>query len=1384
MGLSLRKIGNSIRDVFDANTQSDQAKRVAQGQPRMYADQQKAAPRQSGVPYALPQRSTASRVFDQINPYDNGRTFKQATPTTDYSLGNQIYRSNKASILGSGRSTFGNVEGLAGLYDLAGKSEGQNRVTKLMRNTVNPTLDRIVKNENLSRPGYHGSQVANEAAIAYLTGGAASALSKSRFVAPVVSKIPTLSKSTGAGGKLLNYATKPSTVANVAQDTLIGSGQRSARGEDISAGTIGMDAGTSLAFQGALTGAGKVASKVVKNAPKVTSKVSGALESPTKRIDDLILQSQKAFDVETNPTRRKQISQGISDLIAEKRALKQQGGYNASRGKDPLANDAPQVGKTGKPKVSLNPTKEELKMGEALGMSKQDVIDAKIAESAPKVDTGPAPLDENGNLPHEPQATKQKPAPEPYQATGKPKKDPRVKALLQDISNARSSSTVEGSLTAASLQSKAKELGVTLDQGFIDRYQSGTLNGPNEVAMGDHIRSITDPQFTKQVNLNPETKYRQNYVPQSYKQDATAVEAAANRLQRDTNASSPRAFDTYQEAAKYGLTPEHNSLDKMIGSGTQATEQALRNKKTIQNGLDSGILTKSERGNVPITGMMAEDGSQIYAHKEVADVVNGVLQRDSSGLGRALNKTAAVASHALDVMLQGGIPGTNFNFFVFGQGVKDTTRNIGKGFLHPVQAVKQEMNLVGDIFRGKQGTIDRFAKPENQAFVREMADRGLAITPQTGMTGIGKNVVKRGWDTLGNNPTFGRYMPNRLLSTAQEVYTQSVAKGMSHEAALDLAAETTKAFTGHVDTIAKGRSNLTNDVAGVALFAPKYRESIIGALHNVVKSTYPNNWKDPKFAPSRQLLAGMAVTLGAYELLNRQITGHSMMENRPGQELSVEIPYGEKDEKGNQRVINVPFMPGFMTIPRAAVNTVLAVKRGDAKGVVKEASKSLSSIIQTGASVISNQDYFGRPIYNDQATADAEGIAPDNALQAAGKIATYTAGQFSPAWVRGVIDKVSGKPTEQAIATALEAPVRFGKRLNPETSAHFKDVDEIYGSLDKNGKAAWDTIHKKLKNVNGEYMTDKTVDSGLARASVYLDNPEVLEGDNEMARRAKARGQKIDPLFDLPADQQRIALRMDTLPPKDPNKTVLRKENPWLTDLSKARGKFFDSLPPGDPNKPKGPITYPEPTPEVAKLQDAYFQLEDSTMKRQMFTDNPELADQFAKEEQYSRAVRAMKDLPQYDKYPEPPKDVQNLMDFYTSMPKGEGANGKSPTRSAWIKSHPTEWAKMTEQFDKQALYNLQQDMQVAAFEGQDPTEKGIKSIASLAKSLGMSTGSGGFGSGGGSDPSLDPLKYAVSTKSTAKGPTISLKSSKAGRRVTLKAPTGAPKVSIRKSKV
>jgi len=923
---------------------------------------------------------------------------------------------------------------------------------------------------------------------------------------------------------------------------------------------------------------------------------------------------------------------------------------------------------------------------------------------------------------------------EPIEIQGKVLKDPAVKEVLQGVSRGRNAAGVEGSLVAGRIQTEARRLGVDTGSDFVNRYETGQLRTPQELELASIIKQETDKIFAAQQVLDPTIQYRQNYVPHTFAESQDVVADRVRTLQQQTGAANERIFNTYTEANQnLGLTPKFKTIDQMVGDMAGRTAAALENRATIRRGLESGLFSTNQKGGrIDVRGMFDETGNQIYAQKGVADVLNNVTQTGTTGLEKGARAIAKASEISQDAALQGGFPTTNANFWVAGQQVKDTTANIGKSVLHPVQAVKQEGNLIGSFFRGKEGTQKRFTTGtfkangqtiKNADFVRDLAKEGLPISFETSLTGQGQNVYKRFWDKLGNNPTFQRYMPNRMLDTAQEVYAQSVKK-LGHEKALKLAADTVKAFTGHVDTVASGRSNLTKDVTSAIFFAPKYRESVVTVLQNIVKSV-TTEFGNKAYARNRQLLLGMGMTLMAYELLNRQLNGHSMLDNRQGQELSLQVPYGEKDEKGRQPVANVPFMPGFMTLPRAGFGFAKGVLTGDFKSATAEASKAFSMPIQTVGAIIGNRDYFGRPIYMDQDTAALEGTQPGSAVQNALDIGAYVVGQGTPAWGRGIMDLMKGKPTEQAIATALEAPVRFGKELPPAQKAYFKDREEVYNTLDVNDRAVWDAIYPKIKNSRGEYIAEKSIDYGMTRAANFLNSPAVLAAANEMARRAKDRGEKIDPFFELDPTQQRIALRMDTLPPKDPNRTVLKRENAWYKDFSTARSAFFDSLPAGDPNKPKGPIDYPEPSDAIKELQDAYYQLKDPKMKRDFMTKNPELGEQFAKEEQYTRAVRALKNLPQYDQYPEPSTEVQALMDAYSALPKGE-ANGKSRIRSAWIKSHPEEWAKMTEQFNKIAQFNLEQDAQIAAFEGQDLTDKGIKAIASLAGG-----GTKKFGGGG-----------------------------------------------------
>lgn len=927
---------------------------------------------------------------------------------------------------------------------------------------------------------------------------------------------------------------------------------------------------------------------------------------------------------------------------------------------------------------------------------------------------------------------------EPRTVEGKPMKDAGVKSTMENLAIAQNIGNVDARLTSSNLEKVARENGIDLaDPDFIARYQLGQLQGDAEKTVGRAIKEETDRIFRIERQIDPNIEYRRNYLPQAYAEDPAAVEEAIRGLRTKTGASNQRTFRTYDEARAFGLTPKYASISEMIGDSARRAQTAFANRRVVENSLQDGIFSTDVLPGWKAVEGFNIDGAPVYASPKVANTINNALQEATDNLSKSVKGLAKFNATWQDIMLSGGIPYTPANFFVFGQVAKEVTAGRLSVLQDFVYSLSDEM------------TQKRFI--DTRDFVQDMAERGVPFNLKSGIGLEGQSKLAYGWDSAISKPTFERFMPNQYLSVAEQAYKRAVSKGMSEEAAKDLAASTVKQYYGIVDQIALGRSTNVQNAINAVFFAPKYRESIINTLKNTGEALMPQNWSNPAYHMNRRLAAGMAVTVVAAEMLQRKISGHGLLDNREGQEGSIEITIG-KDEKGNDKVINIPLMPGFLTIPRAVIAGVGEAVRGDIPGVVKEGSKLLATPLQVGGQVIGNADYFGRPIYMDAETAAREGVPEDSTLTKLGKAAKYVAFQGMPGYGRAARDYVNDKSLLEVAAQAGELPVRFGKKLKPETEAYFNDREEVYQTLDKNGRAAWDVIHPKVKNVNGEYITDPTVDSGLARAAVYLNNPAVLDAENEMARRAKERGEKVDPLWELSREQQLLALRMETLPPQDPNKKKLRKDNPWLNELSDKRSAFFDSLPEGDPNKPKGPFTYPEPSAEVKNLQNAYYQLEDSAMKRDFLKNNPELTDQMAKEEQYSRAVRAAKMLPQYDKYPEPSPEVQKLIDEYTSQGPPSSPDRKAKERSAWIKANPDKWAVISEQFGKQSLWNLEMDAQMAAFEGEDLTDKGVKAIKSIAKSL-DGGGSGGYGKGGSGDgiktirPDFGDVQEAPSVK-------------------------------------
>lgn len=466
--------------------------------------------------------------------------------------------------------------------------------------------------------------------------------------------------------------------------------------------------------------------------------------------------------------------------------------------------------------------------------------------------------------------------------------------------------------------------------------------------------------------------------------------------------------------------------------------------------------------------------------------------------------------------------------------------------------------------------------------------------------------------------------------------------------------------------------------------------------------------------------------------------------------------------------------------------------------------------LSTGLKVATNTDFANKPLWDDQADT---GTKIKQATTSIGKGLLPIGTQ---AFTKGGLTVNSAV---NAAVSAVGGTARTDKTTGQglQTTQYFDARDAARGSLNTNDKANFDAINQAPKNaVTGAYQVTPSVWDTQKKATVLLDNPKVLDATNALNATLKSHGQAIDPLYDvatLGAKNQSIMLTYSTLNQSDPQKAEMVKENPWITGVQQQRSDFFNSLPEGDPNKPAAPVPYPTAPAPVAALQDQYFKMTDPAQKSAFIKSNPDLVAQFAKEDEYNRTVRGIKNLPQYDTYPVADPATQKILDLYNSLPKskaGGNTGADSGARSNWIRNNPAAYAQMGSYLMKTSLYAVQQASQSAAFKNNGMDQSGLKAISGLAQDIGKTTdsngnvsfslgASSGSGTGSGSSnyvsrttaKSKDPVRYNVALhagKKKPKGAGVFGKKMKVGKKGgTIKSAThgtNRPKVSIKKSLV
>lgn len=259
---------------------------------------------------------TASRIIDQANPYDAGRTFKQRTPTVqNKSVASQYGTLARNTSLGMGlrtaRSATSVAQGVSGLADLAGRQINGGSPTATSR--VSKGLDRFAKNtDNKARQmgvntTYQTSALPIEAASFALGGGlikgTSLAVSKGvpaigkvasgveRFVGPAtkainkkITKLEDFKTSTPIGriqGTALKAVTRPANVTNMAVGTGLDLGTQASKGNAISRRDVAISAATNLGLGIGVPVAGRVVAEAV---PAVLPGVKAVAKATTKGV--------------------------------------------------------------------------------------------------------------------------------------------------------------------------------------------------------------------------------------------------------------------------------------------------------------------------------------------------------------------------------------------------------------------------------------------------------------------------------------------------------------------------------------------------------------------------------------------------------------------------------------------------------------------------------------------------------------------------------------------------------------------------------------------------------------------------------------------------------------------------------------------------------------------------------------------------------------------------------------------------------------------------------------------------------------------------------------------------------------------------------------------
>lgn len=627
-----------------------------------------------------------------------------------------------------------------------------------------------------------------------------------------------------------------------------------------------------------------------------------------------------------------------------------------------------------------------------------------------------------------------------------------------------------------------------------------------------HIYNEKQAQIKEAVIRYMEDQKVEKAIIDQFKDTNEIPEKIAVKLKLRPSFQRIRTFPDYKTALKYGLTPRYNTVAEHLAYYREEMLKTVSNLKLIDDLIANGKVldaydAPSSWIEVKFPGRL---GRTYYAPRNLADALNGRFRDEDLSVSQTIWKYVAKASQIMqEVKLSAGIPGTNVNFFSIGQAIKTLTVGVGEAAkLNPKGAMTSIKAAASFIRANFNGASIKWLK-KNQKYIDLMAENNVPLThriddyasnyrtwknilttktladAKASLKLAGKEIVKNSelkkpfstvgkafvsiadsraigigkdvFDKFFNEKTFTSMMPQMQIQVFKDIYEGAVKAGMPEATAAEFAAKTVKAEFGVINDL--GRTQYTKDFFGSVFFAPRFREGIINTFVNAGKS-FTSEFRNPAYGRSRSLVIGMILTYIAYNYINRQLNdGDNMWDNEPGHEfdLKFKLPDG--------RIVYTPFMPSVLSFVRNMGSSVLNFAQGRNDVALQKAGSLFSMPIKTASEIVSNQDYFGRPIYE---------VSDDPATKVK-KAMIYMGLAVNHPYAAELYKYFDGKQDiYQTLVMMSELPLKFSTEEKAAISRHYQEIQdksELNARERSNIKDMVDT-YDRVQKLKAEGNTD------------------------------------------------------------------------------------------------------------------------------------------------------------------------------------------------------------------------------------------------------------------------------------------------------------------------